>query len=242
MKKILCALSVYLMMAGAAQAKVINITNWDGNNASVEGLTYPFEWNVKAADSGNDVLYTFTRTGDLDDIGASDDTLTFDLRLKAWTGSSFDGTDVTLGTVYDLSGDWDSSVAANTPQQHFGPGGDIDNNQSYQLSMENISFVQGENLGWDAAFDGFSAISKYGTDNTTYYFGTTEAESVFMTGDGDTVFSGPLDILTVTATANGNRFRDLDFGFTTAIPEPATLGLVVAFGGGILFVRRRFMI
>ena len=28
----------------------------------------------------------------------------------------------------------------------------------------------------------------------------------------------------------------------TAIPEPATLGLLGAFGGGILFIRRRFMI
>lgn len=27
----------------------------------------------------------------------------------------------------------------------------------------------------------------------------------------------------------------------TAIPEPATLGMVAAFGGGILFIRRRFM-
>jgi hypothetical protein len=27
-----------------------------------------------------------------------------------------------------------------------------------------------------------------------------------------------------------------------AIPEPATLGLITAFGGGLLFIRRRFMI
>jgi hypothetical protein len=27
----------------------------------------------------------------------------------------------------------------------------------------------------------------------------------------------------------------------TVIPEPATLSLIAAFGGGVLFVRRRFM-
>ncbi|VGO22943.1 PEP-CTERM sorting domain-containing protein [Pontiella sulfatireligans] len=31
-------------------------------------------------------------------------------------------------------------------------------------------------------------------------------------------------------------------GFAEVIPEPATLGLVAAFGAGILFIRRRFMI
>lgn len=35
--------------------------------------------------------------------------------------------------------------------------------------------------------------------------------------------------------------RDFALGYTI-VPEPATLGLVAAFGGGILFIRRRFMI
>ncbi|WP_162030973.1 MULTISPECIES: PEP-CTERM sorting domain-containing protein [unclassified Lentimonas] len=184
-----------------------------------------------------------TRTGDLDG-GTVDDTLTFDLRLKGFTGSSYTSPDVTLGTAYDLSADWDSVYDATTnpvptPLQHFGPGGDIDNNQSFQLSIENIFFDQGEGDGWAATFDGFSAISKYGTDNTTYYFGTTAAESIFMTGDGDAGFSGPVDVLTVTATANGNRFRDLDFAFTTAIPEPGTYALLPGLTGLAFVMARR---
>jgi hypothetical protein len=39
----------------------------------------------------------------------------------------------------------------------------------------------------------------------------------------------------------GSAFFD-DSTLSYAIPEPATLGLVVAFGGGILFIRRRLMI
>ncbi len=37
--------------------------------------------------------------------------------------------------------------------------------------------------------------------------------------------------------------RKIDiFGTATVIPEPATLGLISAFGGGILLIRRSFMI
>lgn len=43
------------------------------------------------------------------------------------------------------------------------------------------------------------------------------------------------------ASHTGNiTFAMTDFQ-VTAIPEPATLGLVVAFGGGVLFIRRMFM-
>jgi hypothetical protein len=38
------------------------------------------------------------------------------------------------------------------------------------------------------------------------------------------------------------EFVKIDSVTLTQIPEPATLGLIAAFGGGILFVRRRFMI
>ncbi|MDF7809090.1 PEP-CTERM sorting domain-containing protein [Pontiellaceae bacterium B12219] len=54
--------------------------------------------------------------------------------------------------------------------------------------------------------------------------------------------------ITFTATHDGNgAVRLSDLGSTiqlnvTAVPEPATLGLVALFGGGVLFIRRRFMI
>ena len=43
----------------------------------------------------------------------------------------------------------------------------------------------------------------------------------------------------VSVTINSGTFNGLQL---VAIPEPATLGLVAVFGGGVLFIRRRFMI
>ncbi|MEM7391735.1 MAG: Ig-like domain-containing protein, partial [Verrucomicrobiota bacterium] len=179
-------------IAVAAQSHDVN--NWDGHNIG----TFATVWTVSAATNGNDVLYSWTRTGDLDGLG-TDDTLSFDLRLRTYTGSSFDGTDVNLGTAYNVAGDTD----LNPPNQHFGPNGDIDNNQSFQLSIENISYTQGEGLGWEAAFGGFTAISKYGGDSD-YYVGAADAEVFLAQGDGDFPFTGPLDVLTVTSSGVNN--------------------------------------
>ncbi|MDF7808371.1 PEP-CTERM sorting domain-containing protein [Pontiellaceae bacterium B12219] len=52
---------------------------------------------------------------------------------------------------------------------------------------------------------------------------------------------------TADATTQDLAFSGTDSGIMTAvqvraIPEPATIGLIGAFGGGLLFVRRRFMV
>lgn len=43
------------------------------------------------------------------------------------------------------------------------------------------------------------------------------------------------------AGGTATEFVKIDSVTLTQIPEPATLGLIAAFGGGILFIRRRFM-
>lgn len=185
-------------------------------------------WNISAAPSGKDILYTWTRTGDLDG-GTRNDTLSFDLRLRAFTGSSYRAPHVTLGKRYDLGADWDSAAAKTTLNQHFGPGDDLDMNQSFQLSIENIKFVQGESWGWDATFNGFSAISRFGREKSLFYFGVKKAETIRSKGNGSSGYSGPVNKLTVTATTNANRFRDLYFAFTTAKAgqkSPATAKVV----------------
>jgi hypothetical protein len=102
---------------------------------------------------------------------------------------------------------------------------------------------------------------------TSYHFDPNDQSSFFTTsasgsdlyefGDADGV--GGIDTsayaydFTLTSDASGNASIDYAFasggifvglnGFDLqAVPEPATLGLVAAFGGGILFIRRRFMI
>lgn len=46
----------------------------------------------------------------------------------------------------------------------------------------------------------------------------------------------------VNGGTRGPVIREIDVLGSSTIPEPATLGLITAFGGGILFIRRRFMI
>ncbi|MDF7825986.1 PEP-CTERM sorting domain-containing protein [Pontiellaceae bacterium B12227] len=48
--------------------------------------------------------------------------------------------------------------------------------------------------------------------------------------------------LTITLTDNAYKHAAVSQLSLTAIPEPATLGLVAAFGGAVLFIRRRFML
>ena len=185
-------------------------------------------WNISAAPSGKDILYTWTRTGDLDG-GTRNDTLSFDLRLRAFTGSSYRAPHVTLGRRYDFGAEWDSKVSGSTPNQHFGTGGDLDMNQSFQLSIENIKFVQGEAWGWDATFNGFSEVSRFGREKSLFYFGVKNAEAIRSKGNGSSGYSGPVNKLTVTATTNANRFRDLYFAFTIAKSgqkSPATAKVV----------------
>ena len=208
-----CILTACLLMAGTVRASVLTVNNWDGNNVSSNWN----QWAVSAASNGNDIVYSWSRTGNLDG-GTVNDTLSFDLRLKAWTGSSFDGTNVTLGTVYNIAGD--KNLSTNAPNQHFGSGGDLDNNQSFQLGIENISFTQGEGNGWVAGFDGFSAVSRFaGEAGDTFYFGIDHAETITTTNTvANMPYAAPVQVLTVTATDNNNRFRDLDFSFTTTEP------------------------
>ncbi len=52
-----------------------------------------------------------------------------------------------------------------------------------------------------------------------------------------------IGVLAIDGAAGNDRMRFRDFTISgTVVPEPATIGLVAAFGGGILFIRRRFMI
>ena len=72
------------------------------------------------------------------------------------------------------------------------------------------------------------------------------AGTINLNGAGYSLANG--DSFTISSVLNtptavdnaGAALVGLNFE-VTAIPEPATLGLITAFGGGILFIRRRFM-
>lgn len=92
---------------------------------------------------------------------------------------------------------------------------------------------------------------------TTYYFNTPDSASsaltlVTDTNPGDGYSTGTYVKFTgLTADTFSVQMSIPDTNWIaiggaqlvgTAVPEPATLGLIGLFGGGILFIRRRFMI
>ena len=69
------------------------------------------------------------------------------------------------------------------------------------------------------------------TAASTYYGATFTVQDFSDMGDG--IWEG---------SANGAEYAfDTATGTLTVIPEPATLGMIAVMGGGLLFVRRRFM-
>lgn len=226
-------------LTASVHAEEINAgVNWEAIDLGTSNETNQFTVTVVA--DGNDWLYSWTKTGDLDGLGLADDTLSFDLRSSAFTGSSYSAEtgDVTLGTAFDYS----VGGTVTTPvDQHFGPDYDIDTDQSFQLSIENISFTQGEALGWGASFAGFTAMGIYsdpaGTE--TFYIGTLGAETITPAASGLT-FSSAQQVLTVTSVQNSKRIRDIDFAFTIAIPESSSYALLAGLTGlAFVMVRRR---
>ncbi|MFC5051811.1 PEP-CTERM sorting domain-containing protein [Rubritalea spongiae] len=233
--KSLFGAAALMSMAGVSQAAIVNAgINWEAADIGQSGETNQFMVTVAA--DGNDWLYTWTKTGDLDGLGNAADTLSFNLRSSAYTGSSFDGTDLSLGTAFDYS----VGGTVTTPaDQHFGPDYDLDTNQSFQLSIENIVYTSGDGGPETAVFNGFSAISVYANPAgaQTFYVGTTGAE--VLTPSGVDLGFSPVDVLTVTSTVNAKRLRDLDFSFeVAAVPEPSSVALL-GIGFGALALRRR---
>jgi hypothetical protein len=95
------------------------------------------------------------------------------------------------------------------------------------------------------AFDEIQAFTSGTRDILADWTGSWTAEGVDAAAwetqivDGGWTFGGT----DIDATVFAENFEVSTDGLTlTAIPEPATLGLVAAFGGAVLFIRRRFMI
>ncbi len=231
MKTRFWAIGIVAALSVSANAALITVENMDSDSVSISGFT------VSSATVGNTVTYSFTQTGDLDGQANVDDTLSFQLISEFYTGSSFDGTDVTLGATQvtpQTDGNWENTFKAGN---------------TYRWEVDNISYTDGED-DETLAFGGFTAINTIGyagtaAGNYDFYVGLLGATTI--TGvpsfTADLTSGGTSSIVYFTGATDAVRLRDLDFQFeTTAIPEPATLGLVVAAGVSALFIRRRWML
>ncbi|WPJ96281.1 PEP-CTERM sorting domain-containing protein [Coraliomargarita algicola] len=235
-KILLLAAAASLTLAQTSNANTVSVAGWEAVDLGQSGETGQFTVSVVA--DGNDWLYTWTKTGDLDGLGNANDTLSFQLRSSAFEGSSFSEGDVTLGTAFDYS----EGGTYTTPEyQHFGPVDDIDANQSFQLSIENINYTSGDAGDETAVFSGFSSINVFANPDglQTFYFGTVGAQ--VLTPASSAVTFTTVDVLTVTSTAAAKRFRDVGFSFEVAvIPEPGTYALLAGcFGLSAVVMRRR---
>ncbi|WP_168442098.1 PEP-CTERM sorting domain-containing protein [Pontiella desulfatans] len=171
------------------------------------------------------LVYSYELTNlDLDGEGDSADTMSWDVVFSAFETSTVASEQVTPGT----------QVMAAYDGTEFNVGAGSTTwaaNESIQFSVDNIVL---SDANYEATFDGFT---KLWLTAGTYYLGTGADTTEFTTAQETYTFSSAQDVLVLTAQAS-ERNRNLS-GTFTVIPEPATLGLVVAFGGGIIFVRRR---
>lgn len=79
------------------------------------------------------------------------------------------------------------------------------------------------------------------TDVTASSGTLTDLTGTFAAGEFATYFGAGHYYSTAQKRFAGTTTLDFSEASVSVIPEPATLGLIAAFGGGILFIRRRFM-
>ena len=124
---------------------------------------------------------------------------------------------------------------------YVGPGGVLDDSFFFGDSFGTKTL--GTTTGWITA-NGLASESAeaYAWVNLSDFTG----------GNTFSVAAAGVEIFQIAGREDGLRFDGFAFGtstetfsdaqLTSVIPEPATLGLIAAFGGSILFIRRTFMI
>ncbi|YCM46899.1 putative Ig domain-containing protein (plasmid) [Verrucomicrobiaceae bacterium 227] len=182
----------------------------DLSRGKINGLTVLNEADLTLTrvTMGNDLIYTFSIAGlSLDSFGDGDDSLSWDLRVEGFTGGSF-----TLNGNDSTSTPGTNSLVEATNIEIGGLTGGrfLQSGEALRLTFENVH-VTGSPGAFSYEFQGFDNL--WATAGT-YIFGSgTGLASLNHASNGD--FPPPAsNPLTLTATTNDERFRDLAGAFT----------------------------
>ena len=231
-----------MVLAPALHAAVTaNFVNVDNNTTSASGYT------VVTALDGNDLIHSYTRTGNLDGLAGSDDTFSFDIRVEIFQGSTFSGTNVIAGDV--TVGSTAQALTLDLSSIHLGgisPA--LGDDETFVFSIENIDYSRGEGFTETVTFNGFTGIRTFGTagtDDRSFVIGTTGVTSALYSSGSDLSFAGQETLYLTRLSGPGvTNFRDLDFSFdlddsTVLIPEPSSTALLGLGSLAVLLRRRR---
>ncbi|VGO15445.1 hypothetical protein PDESU_04028 [Pontiella desulfatans] len=225
MKKIQCALSIGLLAAGVAQAVLVDLALPAAGNhasgsgfstaASFNGATFDIEYTLNAfATSNSPAPFIRSSGGTYFGVGSA---------LDPNTGNqeSIDGDD---GEQLSIAGLSIVNFSAN------GSGlvqGDL------SIAFQSLSIANGTaaNDGITISFTGFGDATVDVTHPTTL-----DLTSLANFGSSSTAL-----FLEPDGPQSNNRWSVSGIS-VSVIPEPATLGMVVASAAGMLVIRRRFLI
>jgi hypothetical protein len=246
MKKILPLIVLGCTLGIASADVVINFTGLnsaDGigsNTLQVNGSST--DLTVARTLVSGDYLYAIGYTGADFDGDTVNDTLNFTVRVNAKrNGAVVYGATANTSTATIGGNNTDvmlSTGAANL--NAWNTGSDVivaDGSMIFTVEGASVSTGQGVD---PVSFSGVFMEEARSRDHKTVIGAGSGLPGYLYHADKAISVSPGISTLFVSNGAGANDavgVRDVDFS-VTVIPEPATLGLVAAFGGGLLFIRR----
>ncbi|MFC5051793.1 hypothetical protein ACFPK9_14410 [Rubritalea spongiae] len=173
---------------------------------------------ITKATDGLDIVYSFSiKDQDLDGVGGSNDSLSWDIRFQGFVGG-----DVTLkGDDSSASVTLGKRAKVHASDDYFGVSDEryVDEGDSIQFSIENLTIQSDSRIS--VRFNGFDGV--YGTDDC-YIFGVGKSglESKVTKDDADFTFT-PMSVLTLSCAEGKLRVRDLTGSFTLSKGNEASL-------------------
>lgn len=227
MKKQLWIAAFIAAATMASHADVALSTDFTGFTTAGTTIS-DFSWSSDLGEAGN-ASTSLALTGSASGF----------LPVTAGTGGS--GPAVGVAGNVDNVGPWSTSFTF-TPSQNLDlTSFDVG---SYSISGGGSHQLAPHSVQWALTING-TGLSFSGDSGEIEEPGGNAVQAFSIDATGTTLNAGTTYTFGLTVsnpTPDGGNNIALDTLTLHAIPEPATLGLVALFGGGVLFIRRRLMI